>query len=138
MSLCATRLEPGTELVSAIEEFVKTQAITAGVVVSAVGNLNQVCLRMAGAAPGQEDIRTYNDTFEIVSVTGTVGTSGSHIHLSVSDKNGKVTGGHLKEGCLVATTVELVIMNDEKLRFRRQYNASTNFNELVVSEEHHD
>lgn len=53
---------------------------------------------MAGAKPDQQDIRTMNDEYEIISLVGTVSVNGSHLHLSFSDKNGDVMGGHLKEG----------------------------------------
>jgi len=58
---------------------------------------------------------------------------GSHLHLSVSDQRGKVTGGHLKEGAIVRTTVELVIAILPEWRFARIPDPETGSMELKVS-----
>ena len=70
--------------------------------------------------------------FEIVSLTGTLGPDGMHIHLSVSDEKGVTTGGHLLEGCLVYTTVELVVGDAVGLIFHREIDPRTTFPELSV------
>ncbi len=41
-------------------------------------------------------------------------------------------GGHLKEGCLVRTTCELVIGILENTVFKRKPDAQTGFDELVI------
>jgi hypothetical protein len=51
----------------------------------------------------------YDGPFEIVSMTGTVSFHGSHLHISISDENGKTIGGHLVFGCKIYTTAEMVI-----------------------------
>jgi len=45
-----------------------------------------------------------NDKFEILSLNGTLATSGVHLHISISDKEGKTIGGHLDNGCIIYTT----------------------------------
>ena len=66
-------------------------------------------------------IRSYYD-FEIVSVTGTVSIHGSHIHVSISDEDGKTIGGHLVSGCKIYTTVEIVLAVFDDVVYKRSYN----------------
>lgn len=86
------RLKPGQLLKEEIEKRIKD--IKAGVLLLIVGCLENAVLRMAGATPDKQDIRNFQGPFEIVSGTGTVSKDGCHIHISLSDKKGKVTGGH--------------------------------------------
>jgi predicted DNA-binding protein with PD1-like motif len=129
MKLYAVTLSPDTDLRPAIDHYVESQGITAGVIVSAVGSLGRVRLRMAG---GKSELIREED-FEIVSCTGTVGVGGSHMHLSLSDSKGNVIGGHLKEdGCIISTTVELVILADPTQKFARRPDLFTGFDELEI------
>ena len=48
MKTYAFRLKPGQDLRSEIEKFAKRKNIKAGIVLTGVGNLNKVVLRMAG------------------------------------------------------------------------------------------
>lgn len=103
------RLIPGNDLKLGIEKFVEDRELNAASIVSCVGGLKQVNMRMAGATPAKQDIRNLDGHYEIVSLMGTVSKDGSHLHLAVSDSEGVVTGGHLKEGCIVDPTAEVVI-----------------------------
>ena len=77
----AIRLTYGMDLKEEIEKIAKERNIKAGCIISAVGCLNKLVLRTAGA----KSIETIEDDFEIVSATGTVSKNGCHIHISVSD-----------------------------------------------------
>ena len=134
MHLVAKRLTPGKDLKQTIIEFAAEKNIAAGAIISAVGSLSIANIRMAGAQPDKQDVRELAGPFEIVSLIGTVGIDGEHLHISLSDKDGKVIGGHLKDGCLVETTVELVIAVDDRLEFRRDVDPTTGFKELSVVE----
>ena len=46
---------------------------------------------------------------EIVSLVGTLSADGCHLHASVSNGEGRTSGGHLLEGCPIYTTAEVVI-----------------------------
>lgn len=87
---------------------------------------------MAGAKPDAQDIRTFKADFEIVSLVGTVSTNGTHLHMSFSDNEGTVRGGHLKEGTIVHPTAEIVIGIDEDVVMTREMDEETGFTELVV------
>ena len=45
----------------------------------------------------------------IVSMTGTLSRSGHHLHMSISDPECNVFGGHMLEGCIVRTTAEITL-----------------------------
>jgi hypothetical protein len=126
------RLKPGTDLKSSIEQIIKQNTVKAGFIVTCVGGLKQATVRMAGAKPEAQDIRTFEDDYEIVSLVGTVSTNGTHLHLSFSDNKGIVRGGHLKEGTIIHPTAEIVIGINEEVEMKREMDEETGFTELVV------
>jgi len=135
MKMIASRIDPGADLKQTIIQLVVSNQLTSAVILSASGSLSSARVRMAGAMPGQEDVRDYQGDFEIVSLTGTVTRSGqAHLHIAFSTREGAVFGGHLKEGTTVQTTVELVIGSDEGIVFNREPDPQTGFNELVVGQ----
>src|SRR4051812_46136874 len=94
------RLHPNEDLKQKLEQFVQAQKIAAGCILSCVGSLQKAAIRFAD----QPLVTIIEDRQEIVSLTGTLGIAGSHLHIAVSDKTGKTVGGHLKNGALVYTT----------------------------------
>lgn len=134
--MLAVRLNRGQDLKQEICNFVTAKNLSSACVISAVGSLNKVTLRMAGAQPGRQDIRVYDGIFEITSLIGTVDKNGeAHLHMSVADSEGRVIGGHIKDDCSVYTTVELIIANSPTLTFERVLDDSTGFDELTIKEE---
>ena len=77
------RLTCGQELKSEIYSFCKNNNIDAGFIASAVGSLTQLTVRDAGG----KDIHTLNDSFEIVSLTGTASNKRLHLHISLSKED---------------------------------------------------
>ncbi|KAI2501131.1 DUF296-containing protein [Fragilaria crotonensis] len=135
------RLHPGEDLISSIQEAARQTGASACFVVTCVGSLDQVTLRMASHTASHDeetnnhptrppsttsttasdttmvmnDIRTWNEPFEIVSLVGTLAprdNNAKHLHLAISDANGTVFGGHLISG-RVFTTAELVLGSAE-------------------------
>jgi predicted DNA-binding protein with PD1-like motif len=129
MRVFAFRLVPGDDLKVCIEKLVKEEKILAGAILTCVGSLCQATLRMAGV---QEAI-VLKEKFEIISLSGTLSVNGCHFHISISDSTGTVTGGHLKEGCIVRTTAEVVITIMDELIFSREADSLTGFRELRVT-----
>ncbi len=126
------RLKPNQDFKAQLEQIAKDKNISAGVIVCAVGSLIQASLRMAGSS----NIKQIQGPLEIVSCIGTLGTDGLHVHLSVADAHGDTTGGHLVAGCLIHTTIELVILNlSSTNKFLRQIDTETGFRELVVGDD---
>ena len=132
MNQITKRLTQGQDLKTEIEKMLAEYDVEAGVILSVVGSLKPAVLRMPVVEFGKPIIRTWDEEFEIVSATGVVSKYGHHIHLSVSNIEGKVYGGHLKPGCLVRTTCELVILKFDDARFKRIKDPQTGYEELVV------
>lgn len=122
------RLKSGQLLKEEIEE--RAKDIGAGVLLSIVGALENANLRMAGATPDDQDVRNFEGPFEIVSGTGTISQDACHMHISVSDREGKVIGGHLKEGCRVGVTTEVVIGIFDGISYDRTFDKDTGFKEF--------
>lgn len=132
MRMVVTRLREGQDLKQSIERLVATMNLSAATIISGVGGLKQATIRMAGAESGKQDIRTLQGPFEIVSLIGNLGQGRTHLHISISNKDGSVIGGHVKEGCIIHTTVELALAVEDKLIFTEQDDPNTGFGELHI------
>ncbi|MEK7662345.1 MAG: PPC domain-containing DNA-binding protein [Patescibacteria group bacterium] len=122
------RLRPGQNFREEIDKYVREHNIRAGIILTCVGNLTKAILRMANARV----IKTWEGSFEIVSLVGTVETGNSHIHVCLSDEDGKTFGGHLKDGSIVGVTAEIAIGEIEDLEFGREFDESTGYKELII------
>lgn len=69
----------------------------------------------------------------VISGIGSMCIDGAHLHLSVADADGRVTGGHLLGGSLVRTTAELLVAWLPDFTFRRVVDPQTGFRELQIS-----
>ena len=122
------RLKPGQDLFDEIEAVVSEKNIEAGCVLSAVGSLTYATLRLANREYNSE----YDGPFEIVSMTGTVSIHGSHLHISISDGDGKTIGGHLGSGCKIYTTAEMVLGIIDDVVYKREFAEDSGYEELAV------
>ena len=123
------RLKPGHDLFESIEGFVRENKIEAGCVMSGVGSLTRAVLRFANRDFHSE----YEGHFEIVSLTGTVSVHGSHLHISISDGDGRTIGGHLVSGCKIYTTAEVVLAVFDDVAYKRELlENDSGYEELVV------
>lgn len=125
----AFRLTKGEDLKKRIEEYTVDNNIKAGTILSGVGCLYEAVIRDASGV----NCVTLKEKLEIVSITGTLSLDGCHIHISVSDEHLKVYGGHLKDGCLVNTTAEIVILELDSHTFTREMDQQTGYKELVIT-----
>ena len=130
MKAIAKRLIDGQDLMTEIIKVVNENHIKAGVVLSAVGSLKESNIRVPVINGEVKYINPVN--VEIDNVHGTVSENGIHLHITVSDVQGGVMGGHLKEGCIVRTTCELVIGILDNIEFNREADELTGFDELIV------
>lgn len=130
MKTIAVRIPGGKDLVREIERVVAENNIKAGVILSGVGGLTKSKIRVPVIDGDTKFI--YPENLEIVSLNGTVSLTGIHIHISGSDVDGKVWGGHLKEGSIVRMTCELVIGILDDTVFERKPDEDTGYNELHV------
>jgi predicted DNA-binding protein with PD1-like motif len=126
------RLSPGEDLLSSLWKYARVTGIKAASIVSCVGSLQRANIRYSNAETGA----VINDYFEIVSLVGNVdlqsnpeslypssmGTKegSSHVHISLSDKDGKTIGGHLLAGNLIYTTAEITLLEIKNGLFTRE------------------
>jgi hypothetical protein len=97
---------------------------------SGVGSLAHAALRLAN----REFTSDFEGHFEIVSITGTLSIHGSHLHISISDEDGKTIGGHFESGCTIYTTAEIVIAVFDDVVYKREFAEDSGYEELVVYE----
>ncbi|XP_069090449.1 bifunctional protein GlmU-like isoform X1 [Pleurodeles waltl] len=133
LAVYALRLGPGEEIVTALLKFVKDKKLQAPFVITCVGSVTKATLRLANfTATNTNEIVHLNEKFEIVSLVGTLNET-AHLHISLSDKDGKTLGGHVIGDLEVFTTAEIVIGECSSLQFTREMDERTGFPELVIS-----
>lgn len=131
MKTLAKRLTDDQDLLFfEIRQLLNENQVEAGVILSAVGSLKQSTIRVPVIDGDVKYIHPEN--VEIDALHGTVSSHGCHLHISVSDVDGRVWGGHLKEGNTIRTTCEVVIGIIDDVVFRRTPDESTGYDELAI------
>lgn len=128
MKIFALRLKPDEDLKVSLSNFVEQNIIETGFILTAVGSLKQATLRFADRNQAQ----VFDERFEIVSLVGTLSIHGLHLHIALSDRNGKTIGGHLLDGCIIYTTAEIIIGTSEEFIFLRTIDEKTGYKELDI------
>jgi predicted DNA-binding protein with PD1-like motif len=128
------RLAPGDDLRASVEAALAMAARSAAAppraayLLQGIGSLSVARLRYAGRDQ-QTELR---GDLEILTVAGSVAPDGAHLHMSVSDAEGRVYGGHVASGCIVRTTAELLLALLPGYEFAREHDPATGFSELAV------
>ena len=130
----AFRLKKGDDLRSSIEQTCIDNNIDTAVILSGVGCLYKVRIRLAKAVDHLEK----EDDYEIVSLTGTISNGKAHVHIGLADDKGVCIGGHLEKGCLVNTTCELVLGVLEEYASSRSFDEDTGYDEIVFTKRRGD
>ncbi len=128
MKIFPLRLKPNQDLRQSLKNFANQENIKAGFILSAIGSLKQAKIRFAN----QSDSILLIEKFEILSLNGTIATTGVHLHIAISDKQGKVLGGHLDNECIIYTTAEIIIGTIEEFIFNRTIDEETGYKELEI------
>ena len=128
MKVHVIRLVEGNDLRDSIEQYCKECKIASGCIVSCVGCVKELKLRMAGGKTFLHQVKDY----EIVSLVGTISLDGVHLHFSGSDIDGVTIGGHLTSGTIVNTTAEIVLMELDEFHLTREMDEHTGYKELVI------
>ena len=127
------RLAPGTDLLGGIQAACERYQIHNGVVISAIGSLKKVRFCDVEALPekkcgyGYGRIQALDETIEMTGAGGVICSDSEnninlHVHISMSDKNGRGYGGHLVEGTEVLMTADIVLGEIEGISMLREYN----------------
>jgi uncharacterized protein len=96
-------LDAGSDLHTSLQAFAAEQG-SPGFVLSVVGNLSQAAFQ----CPGHSQPTVLRGDLELITLQGTLGPDGVHLHLCVSDGSCQVWGGHLEPGTLVQKGVDLL------------------------------
>ena len=97
-------LDAGSDVRRSLEQLAARENAS-GFVLSVVGNLSQASF----ACPGRTTPTVLSGELEIITLQGTVSPSGVHLHLSFSDGDCQVWGGHLEHGSLVLKGADLLV-----------------------------
>ena len=128
MKTLPLRLNPGDDLRAALSTALSAFHGEAAFVVAGVGSLCDARLRFAG----RDELFHVEGNLELLTLSGTLGPGGPHLHASVADADGRVFGGHVAPGCIVRTTAEVLLAVLEDVRFTREADPATGYAELVV------
>jgi uncharacterized protein len=128
MKTLPLRLSPGDDLRTALEAALAADGGQAAFVVSGIGSLREACIRFAGRDAPHHVV----GDLEILTLAGTLGGGGSHLHASLADADGRVFGGHVAPGCIVRTTAEVLLAVLDDVAFTREPDAATGYAELAI------
>jgi predicted DNA-binding protein with PD1-like motif len=123
------RLVPGDDPKIKLHSYVRENNLQAVIVLAAVGSLTRAVIRFVDKPTGS----VLEGSFEIVSLSGTLDLKKVHLHISISDSEGKTLGGHLMDGSKIHTTLEIALGEITDLEFLREPDPITTFDELKVS-----
>ena len=104
MQLLPIKLEPGSDLRQSIQDVGRDHG-RSGFVVSIVGNLSSACFQ----CPDRTNTTTLEGNLEIITLNGTFSKDSVHLHLSISDGNCQVWGGHLEPGSLILKGADILL-----------------------------
>ncbi|MCP9850041.1 PPC domain-containing DNA-binding protein [Cyanobium sp. Morenito 9A2] len=125
--LISLRLVPGDDLRGALEVLVRERAMAAAWVASAIGSLQGLVVRPAGSDRALQ----LAGPWELLSLQGSLGSGGVHLHLTAADAEGHCRGGHLLAGNVIRTTAEIALLLPGAVRFERQLDPATGYRELL-------
>ncbi|MEO0349800.1 MAG: PPC domain-containing DNA-binding protein [Cyanobacteria bacterium P01_A01_bin.15] len=128
MNVVALRLNPGEDLKQSLVRYCCDRKIEAAYILSCVGSLRRAVLRFSNHPNGT----VLERTLEILSLSGTLSRHGAHLHMAVSDSEGRVTGGHLMDTSLIYTTAEIVLGIVPNTVFKRETDPLTGYRELTI------
>jgi predicted DNA-binding protein with PD1-like motif len=122
------RLRPQQDLRSALQAILADHKVSAAFVLQGIGSLSTARIRFAGMNEATE----LQGDLEILTLAGSLSPDGVHLHMTVSDAQGRVLGGHVAPGCIVRTTAEILLALLPDHHFSRAPDAESGWDELVV------
>ena len=134
MKTYCKRLRRGSDLKIEIKKMAEENNINAGVVLSAVGCVSSARVRDASGV----DIQDINEHCEILSLNGTVSKQRTHLHIALSKKDLSTVGGHLVEGCIINTTCEIVILEQDGWEYGCENDEETGYDEILFLKKEED
>lgn len=128
MQTLALRIPAGADLRAALAELPLLYRVDAAFVLQGIGSLEVAAICYAG----REACVDLRGDLEILTLGGSLAPGGPHLHITVADADGRVSGGHVGPGCIVRTTAEVLVALLPEMRFSREEDPATGYKELVV------
>lgn len=122
------RLHPQQDLRGALQAILAEHQVSAAFVLQGIGSLSTANIRFAGMSEATQ----LQGDLEILTLAGSLSSDGVHLHMTVSDAQGRVIGGHVAPGCIVRTTAEILLALLPDHHFSRAPDAESGWDELVV------
>lgn len=122
------RLYPDQDLRAALRDFLRRERLEAAFVAAGIGSLMRATIRLAD----HPEAAMLEGPLEILTLSGSLSPDDAHLHISVSDGAGKVTGGHAGWGCIVRTTAEILLAPLDEYIFARELDPETGYRELTI------
>ena len=115
------RIDPGEDVLKSLKRFLLEKGIQQGVVVSGYGTFARVSLHWVthNRFPAENRFEAWEGGMELMSMSGMIVEGEPHIHFTASTPDGAF-GGHLEEGCTCYVLCEIVIVELEGPRMRRE------------------
>jgi len=133
--LVFARLNEDEDVSEAVLQVAKRNNVSTGLFFL-IGTLKRASLGFY--RDGKYETRSIDEPLEIVSCMGNVSVRENepfvHAHVAVSNEKGEVFGGHLMSGCVVAATVELVLIEAVNGKLRRKFDVKTQLHLWSLSE----
>ena len=104
MEHCFYKLSSGVDIFNSLNELNKYDN-SISFLISAVGDLSKVSFK----CPSNDKSIILEKKLEIISLSGYIRQDESHLHISVSDENCSVFGGHLLPGSIVLKSLDVLI-----------------------------
>ena len=96
------RLKPNQDIKQELIQFSIKYNIKVGSIVSAVGSVSKMNVRIADGKTVVQD----EENREVFAFSGTLVRHQIHAHIAAINTKMEVFGGHLMDGCLVHTTID--------------------------------
>ena len=123
------RLKPNQDIKLELLKYAQERNIKTASIVSAVGSVSSMKVRIADGRTIVSD--THNR--EVLSLSGTLINGKIHTHIGAISTCMDVFGGHLMQGCIVHTTMEITLLDlSEDVQAERIFDSETGYDELNV------
>jgi len=118
------RLDRGDLLLESINAAIKQYGIEDGLVLTAVGSLQECTFHAAStlAPVAQDRYFTVKGPMELLNLNGIIAAGEPHLHMTMSTIKRGAFGGHLEKGCKVLYRVEITIAKTSGPPLERKLN----------------
>ena len=123
------RLKPNQDVKLELLRYAQERNIKTASIASAVGSVSSMKVRIADGKTIVGD----DQNREVLSLSGTLINGKIHAHIGAISTRMDVFGGHLMEGCIVHTTMEITLLDlSEDVQAERIFDSETGYDELNV------